>query len=611
MEADPVLKENTHGDTYSLQVSDGYIAEKYYMDLVGQEWTDTNEDYKFDRPDPKSYWDALWEALGYYTPGILKRAIVQEDWVPIPEIWTSRIFTSTLTGLFKKSEGQLVNAYLEKNHAYRTGQIVFPNQTLLYSLPAVMKDDNAFSNARFIKARNILSSNSTLKEPNPPPAQVDEFFKPLKNESYEILFWGRHGMKTSISLGSQSLTSDMLANTPIAIATAFVFPISCLIGHYTQPGYFSGSYIFNERFIAFGMPTATLPTYGNVAVSIMSEFVDGVNLGTAFKRATEIPDFNFILSINFKYFASLVASWNSRFILGDGTLKLQSNKLGPNQTTLPQQYINEKYTYDEERLYNYMKDSGKRATEFDKIEVINQLFKTAFARDDYWMINTLKQKGADITIQDQEGNTLLHLAAAEKKDNRITELLLKEGLDIKTENKLGKTSWDIAKEHGNDIALFDTVIESGTVEQVEYLIENGANVNGKNKDHHDDTPLHTAAIRGDTEIIRTLLKNGADINARSSDGSTPFRVSANGETVKLLLENGADINAKDDEGFSKLHMAVSDEDIETIKILIQYGADVNSKNKRGATPLDLAGYRNNPEALELLKNAGAETKSEL
>ncbi len=176
MEADPLLKENTSGDNTLIQISDGYIAERYYMDLVGKEWTDEDKNYKFEEPHYKSYWESFLKVVNYYTPEKLKQEIAKEDLYPIPEIWTSRIFTSTLTGLFKQSERELVNAYLEKNHAYRTGEVVFPNQTLLYSLPIEMKGDSSFSEDRFKQARHILSKSFVLKEPIPAPATIGEFF---------------------------------------------------------------------------------------------------------------------------------------------------------------------------------------------------------------------------------------------------------------------------------------------------------------------------------------------------------------------------------------------------------------------------------------------------
>lgn len=608
MEANPILKEGIGGDTSLIRISDGYIAERYYMDLVGKEWIENAKNYTFEEPDYESYWESFLKTVEYYTPEALKQMIGQEGLYPMPEIWTSRIVTSTLTALFKKSEGELVNAYLEKNHAYRTGQVVFQKQTLLYSLPQVMKFDRAFSENRFIEPRRILSKNYELKEPIPAPATIDEFFKLLSAGSYEVLFWGRHGLKTYINLGSGDLRSSILASTPVNVRTAFVFPASCWIGHYVEPSYFAGSYLFNERYYVIGMPTATLPSYGGQEVSAMSNFVEGGNLGLAFKKAIEIPDISLAYP-DIKHLSSKIASSNSRFILGDGTLRLQSKGLIVHEINSPQKYLTEKYPYSEEFLYDYVKLKGKDAEELADVETVNLFFKTAFEKNDYKMFNTLIDKGANIRATDQEGNTLLHLAAAEKKDRNIIDLLVKSGLDMRTENAHGKTPWDIAKENGNDIAMFDAVIKNGTIEQIKFLIEDGADVNSKNQDNNNDTPLHIAAGRGDIEIIKILLENGADVNAASADGSTPLILSHGPEALKLLIENGADVNAKNGFGNTRLHLAAHYGKTELMRILIENGADVNVKNNLGQTPWDMTTEGVvNAEALELLKNAGAETK---
>ena len=66
-----------------------------------------------------------------------------------------------------------------------------------------------------------------------------------------------------------------------------------------------------------------------------------------------------------------------------------------------------------------------------------------------------------------------------------------------------------------------------------------------------DTPLHVAAIRGDSRIITLLLDAGAEIDARGEYGHTPLHEAVGQghiEAVRLLLSRGADAGIRNDWG---------------------------------------------------------------
>lgn len=66
-----------------------------------------------------------------------------------------------------------------------------------------------------------------------------------------------------------------------------------------------------------------------------------------------------------------------------------------------------------------------------------------------------------------------------------------------------------------------------------------------------DTPLHVAAIRGDTRTIALLLDAGAEIDARGEYGHTPLNEAVGQghvEAVRLLLSRGADASIPNDWG---------------------------------------------------------------
>ena len=78
----------------------------------------------------------------------------------------------------------------------------------------------------------------------------------------------------------------------------------------------------------------------------------------------------------------------------------------------------------------------------------------------------------------------------------------------------------------------------GDLEKVKGLIEQGADVNAKDK--YGYTPLHFAVGNGYPKIVEVLLKNDAKVNAKNKNGITPLHLAAcNGRTeiVELLKQH--------------------------------------------------------------------------
>lgn len=90
------------------------------------------------------------------------------------------------------------------------------------------------------------------------------------------------------------------------------------------------------------------------------------------------------------------------------------------------------------------------------------------------------------------------------------------------------------------------------------------------------------------QIMKYLVDNGADVNGRDIQGQTPLHhasiipQSITVEPVKYLIEKGADINAKDTYSQTPLFFAQGAKNNEVIKILIKAGADEKIRNNVGA-----------------------------
>ena len=90
----------------------------------------------------------------------------------------------------------------------------------------------------------------------------------------------------------------------------------------------------------------------------------------------------------------------------------------------------------------------------------------------------------------------------------------------------------------------DTDAEQGYKDLANFLLENGADINVRDKD--GNTALMLAIINENTEIATFLIENGADVNAKTDSGETVLMVAArNYEDAIFFIESGADINSND------------------------------------------------------------------
>ena len=104
--------------------------------------------------------------------------------------------------------------------------------------------------------------------------------------------------------------------------------------------------------------------------------------------------------------------------------------------------------------------------------------------------------------------------------------------------------------------------------------------------------MESAVQSGDLQRVEELIQNGVDVNHRSSVCSDSLLMKAIKYSYKdialALLAAGADVHAKDEGGWTALHWACERELEEVVQVLVDRGSRVNEPNALGSTPFCFA-----------------------
>lgn len=151
-------------------------------------------------------------------------------------------------------------------------------------------------------------------------------------------------------------------------------------------------------------------------------------------------------------------------------------------------------------------------------------------------------------------------------------------------------------------------VSNDDLDEIKNLIARGENVNTKDGNYSNITPLFIAVENGNAEIAETLLSFGAKVNIKDVNKQTPLmRIDedASPELVRLLIKYGAKINLVDNDGNNALILASRSVKPEILQILLEEGANINAQNSEGRTALMEAADADNLENVRALLLAGA------
>ncbi|WP_264336995.1 ankyrin repeat domain-containing protein [Wolbachia endosymbiont (group B) of Chorthippus brunneus] len=249
----------------------------------------------------------------------------------------------------------------------------------------------------------------------------------------------------------------------------------------------------------------------------------------------------------------------------------------------------------------------------------------------------------DVNLKDSDGQTALHMASGGGRLD-VVGYLASKGADIKAKDKDGKTPLDIAIDRKHDSIVkylkqaqlneqLLAAVKDSDFNEVQGLVNRGANVNAKDKD--GKTPLHYASQSiYSLDIVRYLISKGADIDVKNKDGKTPLDLAVQGNETsvveflkqtqldldkqlltavqdcniskaEVLVSRGANINTKNDDGYTSLHLAVLKNFRSGIDYLIKEGANIDDKDNIGRAPLHWAARDGYLDIVQAITEGGA------
>lgn len=241
----------------------------------------------------------------------------------------------------------------------------------------------------------------------------------------------------------------------------------------------------------------------------------------------------------------------------------------------------------------------------------------------------LLKHGPDMSLRDNNGNTVLHEVARYLFGDDLLKLLLSQckQTDLNATNNNGETPCLVAAKARNvtKVILFlEHTMATGEVNMESILhkaidtkqlpiIEIVAAYSALHPlNKHNQTPFLYALYKNikDKPILEFLLQLTTNINCHDTHGNTPLHFASynnNADIALLLIKNGADVTYRNTMGMCPMHIAAFEghEDVMT-NLCFSNGMQTTGlrmKDRHGRTPLRIACINHRKEIIKIILRA--------
>lgn len=201
-----------------------------------------------------------------------------------PEIYLGRLTVSSLLSVDRsRTEAQLLNAYFDRNHAYRIGELTLPANAMMYLDDDWSTFGKAWSNdmrASVSGTVDVISNTATTTAKN-----YVQKISAATSPGYESMFLAAHSnavlheFYTGGSIDGRVYSSDLEEIDPEAF---FFHLFACWSGDYQKQKYIAGEYVFGSQYGLLAMATTKK---GGILVENGDAYYDAVGEGETYGDA--------------------------------------------------------------------------------------------------------------------------------------------------------------------------------------------------------------------------------------------------------------------------------------------------------------------------------------